>query len=204
MESETININVTDWTLYINDNPILHANEGEICLEEEVPVLTPSEDPMNSCQTRNENNMPIMKYNCGGFALGTYSWYQVNHGDNFDLEEDLFYNSTLNDDEVREEILKNNIDYLLDDFEGDLRLLDSADDEIEDDEELIAYRICCYMDEFENIVDDFHFRVKRNGKWYEKQGSSEPCECEFSEDPWTDGSALWYGSRIAYFAYRVS
>lgn len=69
--------------------------------------------------------------------------------------------------------------------------------------EVVAYRIGINYDAYEEdgIPDsDFHFKVRRNGQWYEKTGGAAPTKCDLETDkPWEAHDGLLYDSRIIYF-----
>ena len=90
---------------------------------------------------------------------------------------------------------------MLIEFADELRILNSEKDDLLADEELIAFRTYCIYDEEEGWepcpVWDFHFRVFRDGRWQEKQGSWPVNDC-CDMDDWGR-----YDSEIFYFAHKV-
>ena len=142
-----------------------------------------NDDPKNIQRARNMNNTSTSQYNCGGFALGIFSWYTpFNEITNIDLD-------TPDDYLEIEEIA---IDNILSDF-PDLKLVSSYmvyNMEIDYNiNEIIAFRFSSY---------DFHFwKLEADGKWYDKMGGL-PCIDNHKYydvfDPW--GS---YDGKIYFF-----
>lgn len=57
----------------------------------------------------------------------------------------------------------------------------------------------------EDLVVDYHFRVKRKGQWMEKCGIGPVKIVEdYNEDPWVFSDDLIYWGPIAYFVKKVS
>lgn len=70
-------------------------------------------------------------------------------------------------------------------------------DDVNDSDKIIAYRVYFTVDDDVVDDDDFHFRVRLSGQWYEKCGGTEIKVCEFTEDPWKCGDIV-YDSKIVY------
>nr|DAH81427.1 MAG TPA: hypothetical protein [Caudoviricetes sp.] len=117
------------------------------------------EDKLNHNNKRNLRNTPKLIYNCGGYALGCFSWYCPR-------ETDVFYYGFDSHEEAREKT-----DYcvkcMLADFPT-LRVIASLD-EVAPDEYPILFRL--------SHDGDFHY-LKRadNGIWYNKMGSCSMIE----------------------------
>lgn len=98
----------------------------------------------------NKRNTPRRTYNCGGFALGCFSWY---------CPREDFFQYAFND--YAEALAKTlySMKCMLADF-ADLRVISSLD-EVEENEYPILFR--------HSSDGDFHY-VKRgqNGVWYHK------------------------------------
>lgn len=164
-------------------------------------------DYLNREHRRNEYNTDIYDYNCGGYALKTFSWYKPYDFNMFD-QIDEWTNNNVDDDEIVARIEDICITNLRKDF-SDLRLIDVSHQsrgaqyeekllkKIKDDEEIIAFRIAYSFFDY-----DFHFRVYRNNKWSEKCGNSGLTSCEFTEDDWGEGTV--YNRTIYYFARKVA
>ena len=171
-------------------------------------LLKNSEDYFNEKQTRNEENTEKKDYNCGGYALKTFSWYLPYEYDeknypffsNSDLAEylmDIGYSV----EEIMDEILRVNTEKMLKDFSGKLRVV-QRDSHIESDEELIAYRLSLDVDS--SCIDDmdFHFVVFRDGKWMSKMGADEVKPFSFTEEQWETPNFI-YDSSIVYLAHKI-
>lgn len=165
-------------------------------------ILSSNVDYLNDKKTRNKVNTMISDYNCGGWALKTFSWYLPYNEDNhFDLAEEL-YKYGWSKEEVQEEILQNDFEILLKDFSDKLIPIDSIEDAKEGDT-VIAYRLYVEFFDENNMVDtDFHFRVRENGSWTEKCGGGIVHPCLFTEEPWNTGGDCIYDSKILYFIFK--
>lgn len=138
---------------------------------------------------RTNRNVENWQFNCGGYALETYSWICP-----YDTEEDsdrLFddWYSDMSSDEKLEET----VEWMLERV-PDLRRVNGVED-LEDDEYLIAYK--CGR-------SDFHY-CKRlpNGQWWHKMGSSRTrriAEHKVYSDTWLGGK---YDSETAFFAKKI-
>ena len=107
------------------------------------------DDDYNFLGKRNIRNTEKSSYNCGGYALESFSWYLPRHNNM----------PTHRTDGVT---LESCIEAMLEDFPN-LRVIQSLN-ELKDNEYAIAFRMSDY---------DFHY-VKRasNGHWYHKMGSN--------------------------------
>ncbi len=144
-------------------------------------------DELNRLKRRNINNTNRKFYNCGGYALGTFSWYCPHDERDYDIYNKFF---------TMEERTKMAVDYMLKDF-PDLRVISSIK-EVETDEFLIAFRLS---------EDDFHYMVKKeNHKWYSKSGSCPkidtfPQEMVLSEC-WVMDDGYYYDGPLVLFAKK--
>lgn len=141
--------------------------------------------------------------NCGSCALNLNYWYvpEGAYGEENWYDRDLFIRELLDegydDDYICNELTAQDVEFMLKTVEG----LRPASKEDFDDltNVIIAYRNFFYCDD-ENCDEydsDFHFRVRRQGQWYEKCGSWDVTEVEFSEDRW--GISVIYDGPIYYF-----
>ena len=110
------------------------------------------EDELNLNGFRNMRNTNKEFYNCGGYALGTYSWYQP-HGED---EKGCLYDTKVSIEERTEHAVQ----YMLNDF-CDLRVIKTLE-AVTENEYTIAFRLA---------KDDFHYMVKKGNKWYSKAGA---------------------------------
>lgn len=166
-------------------------------------------DPFNRNGKRNRSNTDTDAYNCGGFALSTYSWYvpyrsdeQMNIYDRWDniqmcldVAEDA--DNTADRIDARETVhicvvslLNLFVKRILEDFPSVRRV--QTFEEIKPDERIILFRIG---------ADDFHFIVSFDHKhWWHKYGCNyieELCEDEVLDTEWANGR---YFSPIAILA----
>ena len=151
-----------------------------------------AKDKLNKKQKRNLDNTGKYEYNCGGYALDTFSWYRPYGRKDGGIECLL---EKFNDD--AEAVLEYTTQYMLKEFKKKLRVIKNLT-ELKENEEAVAYRI-------ETEGYDFHFvRRKRNGSWYGKRGScptiyryTEAEVFDFSSAAWGDGR---YDSQMILFA----
>lgn len=120
------------------------------------------EDELNLKNFRNIKNTEKRAYNCGGYALGTFSWYlpfEFSTWWDFEDDEDKF--------EKMEKLTEDFVDYMLKDF-SDLRVISKISD-LKKNEYAIAFKV--------SSDGDFHY-VKRqtNGVWRHKRGAMSRIE----------------------------
>ena len=158
--------------------------------------------------TRNSNLNYYIEHceqaNCGSFALRINEWYDLDTPfENYTgmpieswINKGVFENDST-DLEMSELYAAILVGRILDDFEEDIRLIDSSS-EVKSNEELIAFRAYIHYDESVGYTDwDYHFKVYRDGHWQEKNGDCEVHDCD--EDDWGD-----YVSDTYYFAKNLS
>lgn len=111
------------------------------------------EDELNRNNWRNLRNTPKEDYNCGGYALGCFSWYCPHN--------DCDFNYMFDSDEEAREKTDYCIECMLNDFPT-LRVISSLN-EVASNEYPILFRL--------SSGGDFHY-IKRanNGIWYHKMG----------------------------------
>lgn len=135
------------------------------------------EDAYNSLRKRNIKNTVKRTYNCGGYALGSFSWYlpQLN-GDNVCRD-----GGTTVDDCVEAMMI---------DFPN-LRRIQTLD-ELKENEYAVAFRLSDY---------DFHY-VKRasNGHWFHKRGGSYYIDTMKEEVVFSESWGNGYDGEIALLA----
>ena len=75
------------------------------------------------------------------------------------------------------------------------------------DDRVIAYRVFVDEDALEEgeVDDDFHFRVRINGFWFEKCGQDPIrfCGTFADEAPWYVTPYLIYDSEVIYFRFKI-
>ena len=177
--------------------------------------LSPDEDYLNNKKTRNAQNCEAKEYNCGGFALETYSWYKP-FSKNYSAEEvikrslEFFRNihlaPELYEKEVKELLVRRAIRTMLSNFPN-LKKIDVEEAKrLPKERKLIAFRVCFIFNEsYEELYNkygydyDFHYVVRLKGSWYEKMGSSSIHKVKFQFEPWEYGTGYVYDSRIVFF-----
>ena len=167
------------------------------------------EDPYNRKRNRNKWNTDCYKYNCGGLALGTYSWYLPYDLDGDDDEEQLivkdWHEAGYSEKEICQMLTDQYVEYMLNDFGGRLQILHDVHEAAPTDT-IIMFRVGVSImevegwdeddDELDMYYDtDFHFRVRRNGHWIEKMGDRPISISSEDYDLW-EGCALNYNGPI--------
>lgn len=117
-------------------------------------------DLFNLNRNRNEKNTSQWDYNCGGYALGTFSWYLPND----ERHRKKFWGSSKHHTYRRMRIITRScVKWMLKDF-NDLRLINKLS-EVQYDEYAIAFRV--------SSDGDFHY-IKQNSlcSWTHKCGAS--------------------------------
>jgi hypothetical protein len=183
--------------------------------------LTEDEDYLNVKRTRNCDNTDIEDYNCGGYCMNTFSWYnpytEIAEEEGFDSfgdwAEDLRTGWGMEIADIYEYLLKVGREEILKDFPDTARLIRSAAD-VNEDEKLVAYRIglvFLYDDEGCEYLEhgDFHFKQWEGDYWTDKPGGSD---LRFEEETidgmldkvwvnsWWDGTG--YDSDVILFAVK--
>lgn len=164
--------------------------------------------------TRNSDmtywDIPRKHSNCGSYALNVQEWVVPVDDDEYDHDtrDDIMYGvweATEDEKETADALAARDWEQILRDFPY-LRPIPHPT-AVPDDVEVIAYRVGIAYDESADYLDeDFHFRVRRNGVWYEKHGTQEPheCYCQFVEGEWTTPTGdLVYNSDTYYAAIEV-
>lgn len=159
-------------------------------------MKTISDDFYNLQKERNSGNTHRCEYNCGGFALGSFIWYQ------FSVYED---NEHFSLDYPENYILNDYIDEILDDYNGYVRRINSPQ-ELKSNEYLVLFKLSFeqYGDYY--IVDDFHFIKQVDGIFYDKPGSRALRETPEQDldtlinDDWETPHGLPYNSECGLLA----
>lgn len=145
-------------------------------------------DPFNKRGSRNIRNTDKADYNCGGYALGTFSWYLpsrtrkeytdiMGHADIGDMDTAL----TLAAEAIVAELPGwTTVPFAL---VMERKYSPKA-------YEVVAMRFCCY---------DFHFwKLGRNWNWYDKMG----CRGQINRHAFNDARNVWndrYDSSVVCF-----
>ena len=120
------------------------------------------DDAYNLGNNRTIKNTPKERYNCGGYALGTFSWYCP-----YSEEDDDGWFGFHCGYRTREEAWEKTmylVGFMLNDFCGQLRIIRQLSD-LKRHEYAIAFRL--------SADGDFHYiKQGKNGVWYHKRGAS--------------------------------
>ena len=134
-------------------------------------------DPFNIAKERNTKNADRNEYNCGGYALGCYSWYCP-----FGYQVTNF---------------EKNVNQILKDFPNVRRIENSQD--LLPDEYMVAFRL--------SPSDFHFMKRAKNGTWREKRGSQSeirivPKSVVFGEVWSPHRYDNGYRGEIAFFAVK--
>jgi hypothetical protein len=126
------------------------------------------DDPFNKLNNRSMKNTKRNTFNCGGYALGTFSWYCPHNPE--DEKFDSWYGRCYDYGfENREEAWTKTmyaVSKMVLDFEGKLRMITDLS-QLQKSERVVAFRL--------SSDGDFHYIKKcSNGRWQHKCGSSFP------------------------------
>ena len=147
--------------------------------------------------------------NCGAFALDTPTWvspYDLDEQYTEQARQDLIQ-EMMDEGFDRETIMET---ILLADQEALLSACHWIEpvlkEEIQPQDRVIAYRLMLESDAFHEgeIDDDYHFRVRINGFWFEKCGQDPIrfCGTCADESPWQVTPYLVYDSEVIYFRFK--
>ena len=167
---------------------------------------------MQSPYQRNTNpkfwSEPHTECNCGSFALNVTSWFSpYNNYEDFseqdrnNLIEEMYYEG-FGREEIMEAVLQKDQEEILRACPWIEPVLPH---EIQPKDRIIAYRIgiefCDTIWSETCFDDDFHFRLRINGFWFEKNGEDEIKLCAEQDVTkiWHGDPYLVYDSDIIYF-----
>lgn len=156
-------------------------------------------------------NTPRENCNCGSYALDTCSWVVpysegeslINGVYNVAARSKIFKDGIKNGiarQKILKDVLNKDVEYLLQVIPW-IEL--TTPEALDNKSRLIAYRLAWRGDEFS--PDDFHFRVRINGQWYEKHGWSMIQKCPAAEvgSPWGGiYDDYYYDSKIIFFRFK--
>lgn len=157
---------------------------------------------LNLDKERNEQNMDAFDYNCGGYALGTFTWILLdsfNHGEDLEFEDDETEDEMIEDielyvDDLEEECVKE----LVENFAGLVRPI-SVISELKEDEYAVLFRVSYDGDGY---IDDFHFVKRHHDGHYSHKPGNAPI-VEFEGNPFYgdwESSCLDYNAPIKILA----
>lgn len=145
-------------------------------------------DPLNKRGSRNIRNTDKADYNCGGYALGTFSWYLPSRT----REEytDIMGHADIGDMDVALTLASEAIVAELPSWSIVPFALVMERKYSPKDYEIVAMRFCYY---------DFHFwKLGRNWNWYDKMG----CREQINRHAFNDARNVWndrYDSSVVCF-----
>lgn len=136
-------------------------------------------DPFNMLGSRNIRNTDKADYNCGGYALGTFSWYWPGCTEE-EYDAIMWYAEIEDWDKALELAAKAIVDELPDWSVVPIGLVMERKYSPKD-YEIVAMRFCCY---------DFHFwKLGRNWSWYDKMGDCR----QINRHAFNDVQYTWNG-----------
>lgn len=149
--------------------------------------------------------------NCGSFALDVTDWFcPYDNGGDYTLESrDELFIDLMNEGYSREDVMSQIMQY---DVAEILRVcpwleIISNPEDIADNERVIAYRLSLKKEDFDEgeIDEDFHFRVRIGGFWFEKCGMDAIRFCpnqNVEEAEWLSSDNLVYDGEIIFFRVK--
>lgn len=143
--------------------------------------------------------------NCGSYAFNICGWYDADCEFEDEVGDVGEWIKELSEDglsdfaisEIYAEVL---VEQILKDFYGEVRLLEEIP-LLKPNEELIAFRTFCTMEDTGIPDFDYHFKVYRDGHWKEKCGASEVSDCTLENWNYEDFS---YISPVHFFTHQTS
>lgn len=150
-------------------------------------------DPFNFLRNRNVRNTEKRVYNCGGYALGTFSWYCPHRREDDCTPFGAYYAETASEADL---ITQHSVQVMLEDFKGKLRVISDVAEANLKNEVVIAFRISTKS-------GDFHY-IRRgwNGGWYHKRGACPHIDrmstTEVFFDYWRCGPIIYDGPLVLF------
>lgn len=165
--------------------------------------LHEDKDPFNKYGTRNAGNTGITHYNCLSYAFHTYSWARPyrDFEDRMGYVENILEDPRISYDDCAEILLEEDVEWILKNMNDRARIIYDEDEDLEEDEYLVAFREFVGEDcENWGCNDtDFHAMIRIDGEWYEKCGTRGPKKVK---RPWYNDMGFEYNSSTAYFAVK--
>ena len=153
---------------------IMFRNNLQVCR-----IMRGDYDFLNEDKLRNIRNTHKKNYNCGGYALKTFSWYVPQ------------YTSWYID---KASIFAEMVESILEDFPNLRRIQDP--NQVNPNTEIIAFRI-------NYRGHDFHFlRRAVNGHWFHKRGATNYISTITKKEVFSDCWCDCYYGEIAWFVER--
>lgn len=147
------------------------------------------QDMLNIQGKRNNKNVGLAEYNCGGYALNIYGWVKPYNDDYYSYNDAI---RGITSDECAERTAKD----MLETMEGLMRRINSLD-ELQKDEFGVLYKCG---------DDDFHFMkyFPESKRFYEKPGRCKirrVSKKDALSDEWVNGWTI-YDSKTIMFALK--
>ena len=152
-----------------------------------MPNIMRKNDPnyLNLNKERNFDNTVRSDYNCGGYAMGTFTWLSIRAPYNADQLTDNY-------EDFVKYLTQISVEELVDYFAGLVRPVDNIN-EVKEDEFAVLFRLA--VDEWEEDedgksvkymeMDDYHFvKCHCDGTFSHKMGSSPVYDIPTPEDAW--------------------
>lgn len=147
--------------------------------------------------------------NCGSFALNVTSWVAPYDNDEkyTEAQRSLIIRELYEEGADKDTILRTIIELDQESILAACPWLEPVlPSEINNQDRVVAYRLSLDMDELENgfLDDDYHFRVRINGFWFEKCGQEEIRLCPDQDIThlWVMSKYLIYDSDICFFRFK--
>ena len=150
--------------------------------------------------------------NCGSYAFNLNEWYNpgcmCGRYNNFDDDVlyllDCWHEGGADDDDLANDLASFYLDKIKNDFGDEVRIVfeSKLPTLVNEGEEVIAFRAGAYAWEGYNCSSfdyDFHFKVLRNGHWFEKCGGGLVQETNLDE--WT--TSIYYNSETFFIIHRL-
>lgn len=148
--------------------------------------------------------------NCGSFALDVTEWFCPYDNDEQYTEDyrksviTEMYEEGFSMEDIFEAILELDVEAILAACPW-IEPIDLTDATPED--RVVAYRLSIDEEELaaaDDVDDDFHFRVRIGGFWFEKCGCDpiRLCGTEAQTDPWVTSRYIVYTGPIKYFRFK--
>ena len=150
--------------------------------------------------------------NCGSYAFNLNEWYHPGCmcGRYNDCNDDVLYlldcwhEGGADDDDLANDLASFYLDKIKNDFGDEVRIVFASElpTSVNEGEEVVAFRAGAYAWEGYNCSSfdyDFHFKVLRNGHWFEKCGSGLIQETNLDE--WT--TSIYYNSKTFFIIHRL-
>jgi hypothetical protein len=138
-------------------------------------------DPYNKDNNRTLRKTPKRAYNCGGYALNTYSWYCPYSEEDDENAELWGYDCGFETEIEAYEKTMYLVSFMVYDFGGKVRMIQREQD-LRPWERLVLFRV--------SHDGDFHYIKKMNNGYFHKMGGSKYIDRMSKREVYSD---LWCG-----------